>query len=97
MEKIIPQAVSDRIFIQLDEPDSSSKLILTDQKRPRNRGTVISVGPLVDSVEVGDRVLFHMFDELPTYDENVVVIRENSLLGRFFTAPQADNSIKISI
>lgn len=93
MEKLIPQAVSDRIFIQLDESVSSSKLILTDCLRPRNKGTVISVGPLVHSVGIGDKVLFHTFDDLPTYDENVVVIRENSLLGRFLSDSQSDVSI----
>jgi hypothetical protein len=37
----------------------------------------------VKSVKVGDKVLFHVWDELPTYDPDVVVVRENSLLGVF--------------
>lgn len=28
-------------------------------------------------------MLFHLFDELPTYDKEIVVVRENSLLGVF--------------
>ncbi len=77
-----PQAVSDRLFIRLDAP-KTGKIITINSYPNRTIGTVESVGPLVRSAQVGDRVIFHVFDELPTYDENVVVIRENSLLGRF--------------
>ncbi len=77
-----PTAVSDRLFIRLDAPKKGSFITLNTSSN-RTIGTVESVGPLVRSAKVGDRVLFHVFDELPTYDENVVVIRENSLLGRF--------------
>ena len=76
-----PKAVSDRLFIRLDKPDTS--LILTNNINRRTFGTVISTGPLVTSVKTGDKVLFHIFDDLPTYDPDVVVIRENSLLGIF--------------
>ena len=76
-----PKAVSDRLFVRLDKPDTS--LILTNNINRRTIGTVISTGPLVTSVKTGDKVLFHIFDDLPTYDPDVVVIRENSLLGRF--------------
>lgn len=76
------QAVSDRLFVRLEESSTDSKLILT-KPVSRTVGTVISVGPLVKAAKVGDKVLFHVFDELPTFDPNVVVIRENSLLGQF--------------
>ena len=80
-----PIAVSDRIFVRLDLPEKGN-IITLHTPQTRTIGTVESIGPLVRSVQVGDRVLFHGFDELPTYDENVVVIRERSLLGRFETA-----------
>lgn len=76
-----PQALSDRLFIRLEQPDTS--LILTNNINHRNIGTIVSVGPLVKSVKTGDKVLFHIFDDLPTYDPDVVVIREKSLLGIF--------------
>lgn len=82
-QKEKPCAISDRIFIRLEAPQKSlSGLILTNNPE-RTMGIVESVGPLVTAVQPGDKVLFHVFDELPTYDPDVVVIRQNSLLGRF--------------
>lgn len=75
--------VSDRIFVRL-EPDNAAQggiIIPDDYHRSRNRGQVESTGPLVTSVKTGDKVLFHMFDELPTPDPDIVVVRENSILG----------------
>lgn len=80
------KAISDRIFIRLDakRDKTAGGIILNDDyHQSRTVGTVESVGSAVTSVKVGDRVLFHIWDELPTYDENVVVVRENSILGVF--------------
>ena len=52
-------------------------------KRNGDSLAVESIGEDVKSVKVGDKVLFHIWDELPTYDPDVVVVRENSLLGVF--------------
>ncbi len=80
------KAISDRVFIRL-EPETtatSGGIILTeDYHQSRNIGRVESVGSDVVSVKTGDKVLFHMFDELPSYDKDVVVVRENSILGVF--------------
>lgn len=78
-----PNAVSDRIFIRLEQPKAQAGGLILTEEPVRTIGIVESVGPLVHSVQAGDKVLFHVFDELPTYDKDVVVIRENSLLGRF--------------
>lgn len=81
-----PQAISDRIFVRLIERENTSKggLIFFDNTiQPRTIGIVESFGPLVTSVKKGDKILFHVFDELPTYDPDVVVIRQASLLGVF--------------
>ncbi|MBE6467056.1 MAG: co-chaperone GroES [Alphaproteobacteria bacterium] len=77
-------AVADRIFIRLapDTTATSGGIILVDDyHRTRNIGVVESIGDLVTSVKVGDKVLFHQFDELPTPDDDLVVVRENSILG----------------
>ncbi|MBQ8676860.1 MAG: hypothetical protein IJ529_00125 [Alphaproteobacteria bacterium] len=74
------QAIADRIFIRLDEP-ASSPLIIDDSRTPRNTGVVLSTGDKVSSVRTGDHVLFHIFDDLPAYDKDVVTVRENSILG----------------
>ena len=80
------RAVSDRVFIRLDPKAAATSggIVFTDDSVPeRTIGTVESAGPLVCCVKPGDRVLFHVFDELPTYDPDVVVVRQNSILGVF--------------
>ena len=78
-------AIMDRVFIRLEKEETTKGgIILADTiENPRNIGIVESIGEKVTSVKVGDKVLFHDFDELPTYDPDVVVVRENSLLGVF--------------
>lgn len=75
----------DRVFIRLEkEEKTKGGIILADTiENTRNIGIVESIGSDVTSVKIGDKVLFHAFDELPTYDPDVVVVRENSLLGVF--------------
>lgn len=79
------KAVMDRIFIRLEEEKTTKGGIIMVESvdNPRTVGIVESVGEQVNAVKVGDRVLFHVFDELPTYDKDVVVVRENSILGVF--------------
>ena len=80
------KAISDRVFIRLDPEKSATDagiILMDDYHQSRNIGTVESVGSEVSSVKKGDIVLFHMFDELPSYDKEVVVVRENSILGVF--------------
>ena len=64
---------------------SNGGIILSDDAlKPRNVGVVEAIGPLVRAdIKVGDTVLFHCFDDLPTYDPEVVMVRDNSLLGVF--------------
>ena len=81
---MIAHAVMDRVFIRLKpvEKQTTGGIILTDDfEHRRTIGTVESVGPQVSGVKPGDKVLFHVFDELPTYDSDFVVVRENSILG----------------
>ena len=83
---VMVKAVLDRVFFRLDakEKTTSGGIILTDSHEGEQTiGIVEAIGPDVSSVKVGDRVLFHVFDELPSYDPEVVVVRESSLLGVF--------------
>ena len=78
------KAVADRVFIRLipDNTATSGGIILIDDyHHSENIGVVESIGDQVTSVKKGDKVLFHQFDELPTFDSDVVVVRENSILG----------------
>lgn len=80
------QTIMDRVLIRLDETKhhTAGGIMLTDAaETKRNIGTVENIGADVRSVKVGDRVLFHTFDELPALEENMVVVRERSLLGVF--------------
>ena len=78
--------ISDRVFIRLapkDKNSSNSIILLDDYRHSQNIGRIESIGKDVKSVKVGDKVLFHIFDDLPTPDPSIVVIRENSILGVF--------------
>ena len=78
------QPLFDRIFIRLKKENTSS-LILPEEglnMYTANQGIVVAVGEKVNSVQAGDEVIFHPFDELPTFDPDLVVIREKSLLGK---------------
>ncbi len=77
------KAVMDRVFIRLEEKEKCKGGILMpdDIADVRSVGHVVAVGPEVRAVKVGDKVMFHAFDELPTIEKNVVVVRQNSLLA----------------
>ncbi len=80
------RAVTDRVFIRLPpETETTEGGIIVPHDGPNERivGEVISVGDKVKSVKVGDKVLFHIFDDLPSAEKDVVVVRENSILGVF--------------
>ena len=79
------KAIMDRVFIRLDKAETTKGGIILAEtiESPRSIGIVESIGEDVSCVKVGDKVLFHTFDELPTYDSDVVVVRQNSLLGVF--------------
>ena len=76
--------LTDRIFIRLENKYEKTPLIFKPfslDKQRANIGVVEEVGQLVTSVKKGDKVMFHPFDELETPDEDIVVIREKSLLA----------------
>ena len=79
------KAVLDRVFIRLDKQEKKTEggIFLTDGLLTEWAiGSVVGLGPDVNAdIKLGDRVLFHVFDELTTYDPDVVVVRESSLLG----------------
>jgi len=77
------KAIGDRVFVRLSPPENTSHLIIDNPADLRTIGTVESIGNRVTAVKVGDKILFHIFDELPSADKDVVVLRENSILGVF--------------
>lgn len=51
----------DIVLVQADKPENESKsgiLIHEDWKSVPQKGTVLAVGPFVETVKVGDRVVF---------------------------------------
>ena len=77
------KAIMDRVFVRLRKKNEAQYGILMPDnfEEGKNVGEVISVGPEVKAVNIGDVVMFHAFDELPTLKKDVVVLRERSLLG----------------
>ena len=78
------QTIMDRVLIRLEEKEHRTEggIVLTDETdMPRTIGIVECVGPEVRSVKKGDKVYFHEFDDLPSLEKDVVVVRERSLLG----------------
>lgn len=78
-------AIMDRVIIRLEDTAKKTEggVLLTDEgKKPKTIGIIQSIGEDVGSVSVGDKVFFHVFDELPTLEEGVVVVRERSILGK---------------
>lgn len=74
------RAIMDRVIVQLCDEKTPS-VILTAEDKPRCMGTVISIGNAVSSVKIGDKIVFHVFDELPLNGKNIVAVREKSILG----------------
>ncbi len=70
----------DRVIVRLCSTNDKSSLIY-DEKRYRNRGVVLSVGPEVSGIKVGDEIIFHYFDDLPLEQKDIVAVREKSVLG----------------
>ena len=80
------QAIMDRVFVKLPEEKATTDggIFLCDGfANQRTTGKVVSVGKEVKSVKVGDKILFHVFDDLPMPEKDVVALRENSILGVF--------------
>lgn len=77
------KAIADRVFVRLEPETTHSHLIIDNPQNQRVIGRVESVGERVRLVKQGDKILFHIFDELPSAEKDVVVLRENSILGVF--------------
>lgn len=77
------KAVTDRVLIRLENKEKQKGGVLLPDgfEKTRTVGTVLSIGPKVHAVNVGQRVMFHVFDELPTIEPDVVAVREGSLLA----------------
>jgi len=74
------KAIKDRIIVRLNESEERI-LLLPDLHKIKNIGRVEQIGTEVDSVKVGDKVVFHPYDEIPLPEKNLVIIREKSLLA----------------
>ena len=74
------KAISDRIIVKPIR-QSDSCVLLDKDLTYTNVGIVQSIGDKVSGVKIGDKILFHLFDELPLPEDGLVVIRQKSLLG----------------
>lgn len=76
------KAIKDRIIIKLDESVKNTIICVNDNAY-RNSGVVLDIGEQVKSVDIGDHIIFHLFDELELPETDLVVIREKSVLAKF--------------
>lgn len=76
------KAIADRLIVKSDKPLPSALIGVENEKKYTNQGVVQSVGDKVTLASVGEHVFFHRFDELPLPQDDLVVIREKSLLGK---------------
>lgn len=77
------KAIEDRLIIKPDKPLPNKLIIDNIENNYINQGIVQSIGDKVTWAKIGDYVVFHRFDELPLPKDNLVVVRENSLLGKY--------------
>lgn len=73
------QAIMDRVFIEPDKKEQGA-IIMDEEKQTTKTGIVKSVGERVESVKVGDRVIFYDWQTLPAMD-GLVAATEKYLLG----------------
>ncbi|MBQ8481601.1 MAG: hypothetical protein IJ532_03620 [Alphaproteobacteria bacterium] len=76
------KAIKDRIIIKLDESVKSNLIIANSELYEKNSGVVLSIGNDVKCVNVGDHIIFHLFDEIALSEEGLAVVREKSVLAR---------------
>lgn len=75
------EAVNDRVIVRLDKMPASSTVIGLYEP-PRTTGTVVSTGSKVRTVSNGEHVMFHIYDEIALPAEDLVVVREKSILAK---------------
>lgn len=76
------KAINDRIIIKIDDSEHKSSLILNENFPRRESGLVLETGDKVTSVKKGDRIIFHIFDEI-SLGGDLAVVREKSVLAKF--------------
>lgn len=75
------KAIKDRIIIKIDE--SGKKRSIVGLKEDYNNiGVVLSVGDMVKTVEAGEKIIFHMYDEIELPQKGLAVVREKSVLAK---------------
>lgn len=74
------KAIADRVVVKLCDDNVNSSVIGPENKY-RNQGIILSVGEKVQSLQAGDRIIFHQFDELMLPEKDCAVVREKSVLG----------------
>ena len=77
----------DRVLVRAAERDKTTKsgIILPEDKLKENtKGQVISIGPLVKAVEVGDIVLWSKVDgdEIKSKDISYIVLKEEKIIAK---------------
>ena len=82
VEMMMLKAINDRIIIKIDDSKPKSSIIINEDFPRRESGVVLETGDKVTSVKKGDRIIFHIFDEI-SLGGDLAVVREKSVLDKF--------------
>lgn len=72
--------ILDRVLIRPEEKKQGAIIVLEDDAEVK-AGTIMAVGEEVKSVRPGEKVCYFKWDDLPTPDSDMVVVREKCILG----------------
>lgn len=75
--------LADRILVKMDNPEqkTASGIILPEAKQNKDTGIIVSVGPRVSSLKIGDKISkFTQVAGIPYEEngENYLILREKS-------------------
>lgn len=76
------KAIADRLIVKPDKTLPSALIGVENENKFTNQGVVQSIGGNVTLAAVGEHIMYHRFDELPLPQDDLIVIRESSLLGK---------------
>ena len=71
--------ILDRVFVKPLEQKQGALIMPEDNEV--KFGEIIAIGEDVKSVEVGQKIFYFKWDDLPVFDKGFVVIRERCVLG----------------
>jgi len=74
------RATGDKLIVKLEEVKSNSTIVLVSNDSETKTGNVLSVGPDIEEINAGERVLFGKFSGTEI-QENIFVLKACDILA----------------